>query len=76
MDSNGLSELLGAIRATHEEGGSIAIASIRPEMIQALRTAGLDRLVYLAGSPLEAVGWLNQEREGKRRPGSMTPLRS
>jgi len=64
IDASGLSELLRVIRAIHDEGGRLAIATVRPETTQALRTAGFDRLVYLADTPLEAIGWLNQGDEG------------
>ncbi|MHB1445695.1 MAG: STAS domain-containing protein [Acidimicrobiales bacterium] len=68
LDSSALSELLGVIRAIHDEGGRIAIASVRPKVMQDLRTAGFDRLVHLADSPLEGVGWLSQESEGGAGP--------
>ncbi|HUZ43361.1 MAG TPA: STAS domain-containing protein [Acidimicrobiales bacterium] len=59
VDSSGLTELLGVIRSIHDQGGRIAIASVRPGVTQDLRTAGFDRLVYLAESPLEGMGWLS-----------------
>ncbi|MHB1854848.1 MAG: STAS domain-containing protein [Acidimicrobiales bacterium] len=59
VGASGLRELLGVIRNIHAEGGRVAIASARPKVIQELRAAGFDRLVYLAESPLEGMGWLS-----------------
>ncbi|MHB1911035.1 MAG: STAS domain-containing protein [Acidimicrobiales bacterium] len=72
FDPPGLSELLGVIRSIHDEGGRIAVASVRPKVMQDLRTAGFDRLVYLADSPLEGMGWLSQESEGGAGPDPST----
>jgi len=71
LDSSGMSGLLGVVRSIHDEGARIAIASVRPHLIQTLREAGFDRLVYLADSPLEAIGWLSQDQEGRDTPVSL-----
>jgi len=76
VDASGLSELLRVIRSIHDEGGRVAIATVRPETTQSLRTAGFDRLVYLADTPLEAIGWLNQNQEGREGRDEPEPLDS
>ena len=65
IDSVGLGALLGAIRAIHEHGGRVAAVG-GPAATAVLRDAGVDRLVFLADSPVAGLGWLHQ-------PGSYLP---
>ena len=59
VDSVGLGTLLGAIRNIHEHGGRVAAVG-RPEATRALGAAGVDRIVFLAESPVAGLGWLEQ----------------
>ena len=58
IDSAGLGALLGVIRGIHEHGGRVA-AVAGPATARALRSAGVDRLVFLADSPVTGLGWLH-----------------
>jgi len=62
IDSVGIGVLLGAIRGIHEGGGVVAIggADSRGGITAALRTAGVDRLVFLSDSPAGAMQWLSE----------------
>lgn len=60
IDSIGLGALLGAIRRIHEGNGAVAIAGPGPGVHQVLRAAGVDRLAFLASSPIEASEWLRR----------------
>jgi anti-anti-sigma factor len=70
IDSVGLGALLGAIRTIHEHGGRVA-AVAGPAATALLRDAGVDRLVFLADSPVAGLGWLHQP-ESYLPPGSAT----
>lgn len=61
IDSIGLGGLLGAIRAIHEHGGRVA-AVAGPTAAGVLRAAGVDRLVFMAETPLAGLGWLHQDQ--------------
>ncbi|HZT66584.1 MAG TPA: STAS domain-containing protein [Acidimicrobiales bacterium] len=50
LDSVGLGALIGAVRTIHEAGGRVALAGARTAIDTLLRSAGIDRLVVLAGS--------------------------
>lgn len=71
IDSVGLGALLGAIRGIHERGGRVAAVG-GPAATTALRAAGVDRLVFLADSPVAGLEWLHQagsyERAGNANP--------
>ncbi|HUZ43365.1 MAG TPA: STAS domain-containing protein [Acidimicrobiales bacterium] len=64
IDSIGVGVLLGAIRSIHERGGVVAIggADSRRGIAGALRSAGVERLVFLSESPAGAMEWLRQDR--------------
>jgi anti-anti-sigma factor len=68
VDSSGLAGLLQSIRSIHDHDGRIALAAGRPEVIEVLRAGGLDRLVYLAETPLEAFGWLSLDGDRLEPP--------
>ncbi|HZU72249.1 MAG TPA: STAS domain-containing protein [Acidimicrobiales bacterium] len=58
IDSVGLGALLSAIRGIHAQGGRVAAVG-GPAATTALRAAGIDRLVFLADTPLAGLGWLH-----------------
>lgn len=62
IDSIGVGVLLGAIRSIHEHGGVVAIGGVdsRRGIAGTLRTAGVERLVFLSDSPAGAMQWLRQ----------------
>jgi len=62
IDSVGVGVLLGAIRGIHEGGGVVAIggADSRGGIAAALRTAGVERLVFLSDSLAGARQWLGE----------------
>ena len=59
IDPVGIGALVGVIWRVHEQGGGVAVTSSRPPIVQALRDFGVDRLVYLADSPVSGLGWLS-----------------
>ena len=73
LDAVGMGVLLGAIRRIQEHGGLVAIsgAERRRGIDGALRRAGVDRLVFVADSPTEALEWL--DHTDRRQPASAIP---
>jgi anti-anti-sigma regulatory factor len=63
----GIAVLLGVIWKVHEEGGGVAVASSQARIRESLRGYGIDRLVYLADSPVLGLGWLSNFREELQR---------
>jgi hypothetical protein len=69
----GLGALLGAVHAVHQQGGLVAIAA-HAGVVEALRAAGVDRLVFLADSLARAQGWLKDSaNRGQTVYGSPSP---
>jgi anti-sigma B factor antagonist len=54
VDSAGLGALVGGIRRLREAGGSVALCCTRSSVLRLLRVTGLDRVVAVTESPLEA----------------------
>lgn len=54
VDSAGLGALMGGIRRLREAGSDVTLCCTRSSVLRLLRMTGLDRIVAIAESPVEA----------------------
>lgn len=54
VDSAGLGALMGGIRRLREAGGDVALCCTHPGVLRLLLVTGLDRVVGITESPVEA----------------------
>lgn len=62
MDSAGLGALIGGIRRLREAGSTVAVCSTRSSVSRLLQMTGLDRIVTISDSYVEAMQVLAEER--------------
>lgn len=61
VDSSGLGALVGGLRRIREAGRGVALCCTRPSVRRLLAMTGVDRLVPVTGSPVEARGLVDEQ---------------
>lgn len=65
VDSAGLGAVVGGSRRLREAGSSVAVCCTRSSVLRLLRMTGLDRIVPIADSPVEARRMIADAQEGQ-----------
>ena len=66
IDSAGLGALIGGIRRVREDGGEVALAAPRREVMTVLRTTGFDRMLPVTATLEEAAAALTEDASQPR----------
>ena len=67
IDSAGLGALIGGIRRVREDGGDVALAGPRREVMKGLRTTGFDRMLPVTATVADAAAALADDTDAGRR---------